>query len=250
MNRLNTVIMTVVLVLATVAAVPAAGTAQETTASNASNASVAPGELLTGVVGVQGAEFEGEVERRTFGLRVAQAASDEDRADIVAEELEDQEGKLADLEARKDALEEARANGSISNGTYRAQVAILAAETQNVKTMGNATRNASENLPADLLESKGINATAIQTLMDGAEELTGPEVAEIARSIAGPDVGQSIADDHSPVTVGPPDDVGPSDSQADGNATDQADGTETDTSRPSSPGEGGAPSGGQGNGGY
>jgi hypothetical protein len=57
---------------------------------------------------------------------------------------------------------------------------------QNARQMATETDNASRGLPADLLESKGINATAIQTLKERAGELGGPQVAAIARGIAGP----------------------------------------------------------------
>ena len=201
----------------------------ETDAAGDANASVAPGERLSGVVGVQEAELDGEVEGRAFGIKVAQAATNESRADVVADQLRDVEQRLNETEQRRQELEEARENGSISEGKYRAEMAKLAAQTQTAKELTNRSENASEGMPAELLESKGINASAIQTLKDRAEQLTGPEVAEIARSIAGnaSPVGAGPSD-RGPGDGGPPEDRGPGDG---GLPEDQGpgDGDEEDT---------------------
>lgn len=211
MNRTITIVMASLLVVAAIGAVPLAGVAQETTGASDNNESEASaGERLTGVIGVQAAELEGEVDRRTFGIKIARAASNESRADVVRENLDAVEARLTELEERKRGLEQAKANGSISNGSYDAQTTVIAAQTANAQSQLNASENASEGLPVELLESKGINVSAIQTLKHNASELTGPEVAAIAKTIAGPDVGKSLASERAPVSVGPPDDVGPS----------------------------------------
>ncbi|PSQ58965.1 MAG: hypothetical protein BRD23_05535 [Halobacteriales archaeon SW_9_67_25] len=227
--RAQTAIVAVALLVA-VAAVPVVGMAAtdgtvladqhenstedgaETDAAGDANASVAPGERLSGVVGVQEAELDGEVEGRAFGIKVAQAATNESRADVVADQLRDVEQRLNETEQRRRELEKARENGSISEGKYRAEMAKLAAQTQTAKELTNRSENASEGMPAELLESKGINASAIQTLKDRAEQLTGPEVAEIARSIAGnaSPVGAGPSD-RGPGDGGPPEDRGPGD---------------------------------------
>jgi hypothetical protein len=220
--RTRTAFVAVALLVAAVAAVPVAGLAAtggqlaaDQHNSTNGNASVAPGERLSGVVGIQQAELEGEVDERTFGIRVAQAATDESEADAVAEQLGDVQRRLQNLERRKQALEQARANGSLSEGKYRAEMAELAARTQTATELADESANATRGLPADLLESKGINATAIETLKERASQLGGPEVAEIARSIAG---------NAAPVDTGPPGERG----QGDGDAGDDA-GTPTDT---------------------
>jgi len=199
--RARTTLVAVALVVASMAAVPATGLAASgdqatdayqtddgttTNETEDGNASVAPGERLSGVVGVQEAELEGEVYGRAFGLRVARAATNDSKAGVVGEQVQDLKQRLDGLRERKQELNESRANGSVSEGRYRAEVAELAARTKTVKELANRSENASQGLPAELLESKGINATAIQTLKDRASELSGPQVAKIARSIGGP----------------------------------------------------------------
>lgn len=157
------------------------------------NSSVSPGEKLSGVVGVQEAEFDGEMAERTYGVKIARAKSNESKAEIVNETLADIEQRLENLEERKQELEDARENGSMSEGEYRAKMAAIAANVSTTKRLANASADTAESLPADLLREKGINVTAIQTLKERAQNLTGPEVAAIAKSIAGSDVGQSMA---------------------------------------------------------
>jgi hypothetical protein len=188
-----------VLVVVSMAAVPIGGLAAvgdgpqtdshdgtETGTDADDNASVAPGERLSGVVGVQGAELEGEIGKRSFGISVARAATNDSKADVVAAQFSSVGQRIAELRSRQQNLNESRENGSVSEGKYRAQVAELSARMQNARQMATETGNASQGLPADLLESKGINATAIQTLKERAGELGGPQVAAIARGIAGP----------------------------------------------------------------
>lgn len=164
------------------------------TATPADNSSVAPGEKLSGVVGVQQAEVEGEVAERTYGVKVARANSDEAKAAVVAETLGEVEQRVTELEQRKQTLQEARENGSMSEGEYRAKMATVAAELSTARGLANASEDTARGLPADVLEAKGVNATAIQALQDRAQNLSGPEVAQVAQSIAGKDVGTSMAD--------------------------------------------------------
>lgn len=192
MRRISTAVVAVLVLVGTVAAVPAAGLGQDADdgatgaqTANESNASVAPGERLSGVVGVSEAELEGEVESRAFGLAVARADSDEARAELIAQKVNESRERVENLSEQRERLREARENGSISQGEYAARIAELAARSDNVQRTANDTANASEGLPADLLESKGVNASSIQQLRDNARNLTGQEVAEVARSIAG-----------------------------------------------------------------
>lgn len=182
------------LVVFSVAGV-AADTAQDATeqANESDNAAVDPGAQLAGVVDVQEAELEGDVEERTYGIQVAQANSNEARADVVGERLTAIEQRLGELERQTQDLDQARENGSMSEGEYRAKIAGVHARTQTVDRLANQSNETAQGLPADLLSERGIDANNIKTLRDRANQLSGPEVAEIARSIAGDNVGQSAS---------------------------------------------------------
>lgn len=194
MRRATTLIVAL-LVVGSLAAVPLSGMAQTTDAaaeSNATNDSVAPGEQLSGVVGVQQAELDGEVQSRAYGVQVAQAAGNDSRAAVAAAQLDDLDTRLDELEQRREALRTARENGSMSEGEYRARTARLAAETRTVERLANQTNETVRGLPAETLRANGIDADAIRTLRNRTDELIGPEVAEIARGIAGDRVGEGF----------------------------------------------------------
>jgi hypothetical protein len=192
MRRATPVLLAALLVVSTLAAVPATTMAQETetVTQQADENATPPGAQLAGVVSVQEAELDGEVQSRTFGVRVAQANTDNAKAAVVADQLNDSAERLAALQQRKQALNEARENGSMSEGEYRAKTAQLHAETKNVQRLTAETNETASQLPAKALERKGIDAAAIKTLSQRASELSGPKVAAIAEGIAGPNVGQ------------------------------------------------------------
>lgn len=218
MRRLTTALMAVMLVASALAAVPAVTMAQETdtatpdgeTATDTATPQVDdtaendtddnrtdPGARLAGVIGVGEAELDGELQSRTFGIRVAQTASDGAKADVVADQLNDSEQRLEELQERRATLQEARENGSMSEGEYRAQIARLHTETRNVQRLTNETNETASGLPAETLEERGINATRIGMLSERASELSGTEVAAIARGIAGENAGEQARPDQA-----------------------------------------------------
>ena len=173
---------------------------------------------LMGTVGVTEAEVEGEVERRTFGIAVARAASNNSKVGVVADQVNRTRERLRELRERREELNESYENGTMSESAYQARLATLAAQVNETETMINETEEESAGLPEGRLEAKGVNATAIQRLKTDASNLTGPEVSRIARSIAGPP---------EDVERGPPEDRGPDRDGAD----DDGNETETDDDR-------------------
>lgn len=170
---------------------------------------VSPGERFAGVVGVQRAEVDGEMDRRTFGVQLARATSDDAKAAVVGDRLRTIERSIEALNRSQRAVQQARADGNISEGAYRARVATLAAQAMTLQRLTQESENATHGLSADALERNGVDPAAIHELRRNASALTGPEVAAIARSIAGPAVGAPIGSRAPPVDVGPPDDRGP-----------------------------------------
>ena len=158
---------------------------------------ILPGERLSGVVGVVEAELDGELAERSFGITIAQAASEDAKAGAVATQLAEVEDRLDELEERNASLESKLEHGEISEGTYYAGMATVAVERGMAERLVNSSAGVAGGLPVELLEANGINATAIQTLMDRAHELSGPEVAAIAQSIAGPETTDPVGPDPS-----------------------------------------------------
>jgi len=207
--------MTVALIVA-LAAIPVGAAAVTTAADDVDDQtdanetdSITPGEQLSGVVGVQNAELDGDLSDRTFGIQIANASTDAAKAEIVDDRLAELKAQLEANDADLEELEEAREAGEISEGEYRSQVATAATETNNTERAAGQTANTTNELPEDVLADRGINVTAIQELRTNASELGGPETAEIARSIAGN--ASAVASE-----PGPPDTVPGNGTPADG----------------------------------
>ncbi|MFB6112950.1 MAG: hypothetical protein ABEJ58_02460 [Halodesulfurarchaeum sp.] len=202
--------------------------------------SVPPGVRLAGVVDVHHAEIEGAIEQRAFGRRIAQANTNQTQARVLARTQERLQERLDAIQERLRTLERARENGTISKERYHAQVPGLLVRAETVRHLANRSQAVARGIPTDVLEANGVNVTALERIRTNARTMTGPEVARIARTIAGTDVGAPL---------GPPEFVpgGPS-QHAGGLAGDhpgprttigrQAGNATETTSGPSGPGEG------------
>ncbi|PSQ13531.1 hypothetical protein BRC99_03840, partial [Halobacteriales archaeon QS_7_69_60] len=186
MNRSGPIVALLVVVGTLV--VPAAGVVAQD--ESTSNDEVAPGERLSGVVGVQAAELEGEIETRAYEAEIEAAESDDERAERVAERTEQLDERLADLREERAELLEERREGELTEGEYRAEIAALEAETDTVQAQLNETNETAAGLPEETLAANGVDATAIRTLGQEADNLSGAEVSALARSIAGNETGE------------------------------------------------------------
>lgn len=220
------------------------GTPPEANATRPGNASTAPGAMLSGVVGVQGAELEGDLEDRAFGLRVARAATNGSKAAVVGDQFATIRDRLDALERERERLDAAYENDSITEDRYRARLATLAARIQATERLANRTESTARGLPAEALRENGVDVAAIEALRANASRMTGPEVAAVARGIAGDASGAGLADTRGPNRTGPPGDVGPApsldgDRGPDGNrsavSTDR--GNDSDPGGPGPPGD-------------
>lgn len=167
-------------------------TADRITTIQAANTSDGPGERLAGAIGVHAAELTGEVDQRAFGLRIARSSTNHTKANVVRGEIETLDGRLAELEQRQAALEAARANNTITEGRYRAEVAILTARAQTLQAHADATEAQLHRLPADVQTDRGLDSHRVRIIRRAAQNLTGPAAAEIAREIAGGGIGHPI----------------------------------------------------------
>jgi hypothetical protein len=166
----------------------------------------APGAHLAGVVNVQAAEVEGEVAERSFGVQLAAARSNASRASVLANQTGDLSERVTELRDRKQELRAAREAGDISAGRYRAEMARVAAELSTANRLLNRTTEAARRMPASALADAGVDAESLDRLREDAGELSGPEIAEIARDIGGPPANRSVGPPGNG-SLGPPDDV-------------------------------------------
>jgi len=184
------------------------GVAPQTTNDSANESeTLAPGQRLAGVVGVQGAEIDGELEERTLATRVDRAESNTSKAGVVATALNTARERLRNLRETQIALREARRAGDISTGEYRARMAITAAQIRTVRTQLDSSEAVTRDLPDAALEARGVNREEIDRLREDADDLRGPEVAKIARQVAG-NGERGPPEDAGNGERGPPEDAG------------------------------------------
>ncbi|QLK24372.1 hypothetical protein HYG81_09550 [Natrinema zhouii] len=204
MNRTLSITLAAVLVVAMVAvplaaaSVSSSANGQATSDSEAGNESIKPGEQFAAAVGVQNAEIEGDVSERAFGIRIANAETNETKAAVVAAQFNETEARLAELERRLEKLNESREAGDISEGRYRAEVATTVVEMRTLERQAATAETTAAGLPEAVLTERGIDVDSIRTLRDRAGDLGGPETAAIARSIAGNGDERSLGPDSDP----------------------------------------------------
>lgn len=233
---------------------PAIGSGQDDNGTD-----VSPGERLAGTIGAEQASLDGEVAERRFGVELARAETNASAAGVVADRLDAVGPRLDALEQRLDGLERARENGSIGTGTYAVRIAVLEVERASLARQLNHTAAAADGLPAEALGQRGVDAAAIGSLRDRANDFGGRAVRDLAREIAGPGVGQGLGPgEHVPGDVPGVDDVtdrgerGPDDrpgtGDVDGADSDgaAADGTAGDGTADRPSGDGGADTGADG----
>lgn len=187
-----------------------------------------PGERMSGVIGIQESEVEGELDSRSFEVRLAAADTDAERAAVIADRIERNERRLAELRERQQAIRERRTAGTLSDGAYAARMAENGATVVSVKRTTNRSAAAAAELPDDVLADRNVSADRIRALRTQADELTGPETAAIARSIGGNRTGAPMGPDRGERPgsgIGPPPGVDAGSGDGDGGGAGSGDGT-------------------------
>lgn len=171
-------------------------------------------------------------------------ADNESRAEIVTERTDELEDRLATLEAEREALREQR--DEISHGQYQSRMARLTVEIAGLERAIEQTRPRAAEV--------GVGEKRLEMLKQNASELSGPEIAEMARGIPGHDrvPGQGPPDDREtgpgndgkesnpengdPATEGNDDSGGPPD-HAPGSGQEDGDDGDDDTDGSGGPSE-------------
>ena len=224
MNRTATAAAVAVLVVLSVAApafgmpVSSAGEsprwAQTTTASTGTN-ETSPGARLGGAVAAQGVAVGTEVESRSLRHQLNQSNSNDSKAAVLARQVNRSQSRLAALRTDRRQLETAYRNDSISESEYRIRATRLSAQISAVRRLNAQTSGVADRLPAESLRRNGVNVTALRSLRSMADEVEGPQIAAIAREIAGPQngLGPSRAGEQRGANRGASGQRGPSDGE-------------------------------------
>lgn len=125
-------------------------------------------------------EADGAVEDGMFEAEYDERAGD-DRAALVEDRTGDLQADLAELRERKRELQENR--DEMSRVEYQARMSRLVSDIRSLERSVERTE--------PLAERAGVNATALRSIRDNASELSGQEVAALAR-------GMSVVPDERP----------------------------------------------------
>ncbi|WP_137291391.1 hypothetical protein [Natronorubrum halophilum] len=120
------------------------------------------------------ADTESTVEAGMFEAKY-DAADNDSQADLVLERTNDLEGQLGELEAEREALSERE--DELHRGEYQARMTRLTVKIQALNRSAERTEHRAEQV--------GVDTERLAELRANASELEGPEVAEIARGLAG-----------------------------------------------------------------
>lgn len=151
-------VVTVLTVSVTVGAVAGQVSGQE-----AQEQGVSPGEILTGVLGSQNADVEGEVERRAVsdaGVEGGEGLSK--RLDRVGE-------KLDYIDERQKDLREMLEDGEISESAYRSRMSVLDTQLENTERTLNLISMVSEGFDEEARDEIGVTEDRIESLSRRAD---------------------------------------------------------------------------------
>ena len=163
-------LLAVVAPIAGAAASGAAGSAQSD-APNATNDS-SMGAEISAFMQSSASEADGAVEDGMFEAEYDERP--DDRATLVENRTGDLQSDLADLRERRQELRENR--DEMSQVEYRARMSRLVSDIRSLERSVNRTE--------PLAEAAGVDTTALRTTRNDASELSGQEVAELAKHMA------------------------------------------------------------------
>jgi len=148
-DPLRVVALAMVLVGLVATPLVAAGGTPATTLATSDGVDPSPGAHLAGVVGTQDTRIRGTFAAGTFEARLANATPDRERAAVIDDRSTRTERRLAALEARVQALDRARENGSLESDEHAARLAALGATADRLAGAATASERAAADLPPE-----------------------------------------------------------------------------------------------------
>jgi uncharacterized membrane protein YgcG len=190
----------VLVALATVTAgigFPVAGAASQTTATSTEEAPM--GTQITAFMQHSAARTNDTVESGMWEAAF-ERANESERARLATARAAGLDDRVATLRAERETLRQLRENGTISGPEYAARVSRLNGRIDALDEAVNGTERATQRA--------GLDVEGLETLENEASNLTGQQVAGIARELAGGDRGRP-GESGRPSHAGQPTDTGP-----------------------------------------
>lgn len=146
------------------------------------NGSAPSGGFISSVVGMEEATVDATVTVASFETRLSAAATDSERAAVIARSLNASRMQVSMLESRLEALRARRMNGSISRGWFAVETSWLLSSAEEQRAVTARLERATRTVPQDELARRNAAAAQIQRLQDRIDRLLATEVPEIHRT--------------------------------------------------------------------
>ncbi|GAA0226351.1 hypothetical protein ACFFQF_10935 [Haladaptatus pallidirubidus] len=145
------------------------------TEQNATSSNSTLGAEISSFMQVSTSQAQGTVDTGLWVARFNQTENRSARRALVRHHVEDMQTELDALQERKQSLVEARNNGDISQLEYQSRMSELIGDIRSLEHGINATKPRAETV--------GTRVNRLQQLDNQANNVSGPEVAEVARSL-------------------------------------------------------------------
>lgn len=187
----------VALILLVSAAVPAAGVlgdtqpaATQTDERNATNGvNVTIGQQLSTVVAATDGEVRSTVEETAFELRF-EAASDNERAEVVADRAEELARRAIEIRADYRNATRAHEAGEMSDSEYAERIAALNARAEDLAESVHRLRGRATGLSALELRSAGFTAADLRAIDERLDAVSGTGAAALLQRFTGRSDGE------------------------------------------------------------
>jgi hypothetical protein len=164
--------------------------AADTTATNDTTANSSLGTDISSFMQSSAAEVDGAVETGMWSAAFNDTDNQSVRVELVETKTTSLREELAELRQRRADLVTEREEGNLSQTAYKAKVSRLLGEIDALRSAIDATTNRAESVNA--------NVETLGSLRSETDNLTGPEIAAVARNVTGVGNGER----------GPPNGVG------------------------------------------
>lgn len=168
--------------LAAIQPLAAAGPAMRERPQTDAEPMTEPGAQLIGVVGAHQSDHEGAVAEASLRVRLQGAETADERAAIIESIYKDLDARLDELATRRETLETALDNDSITLSTYRARSASLTVRLRSIETRGRILEEAATTLSVSVLGTIDVDLSELEALQSRADQLQGDALVFIAPS--------------------------------------------------------------------
>lgn len=158
-------------------------------AQNNSKVNATVGPQLSTVIDVSSDEVQTDFENAAFEFSI-ESASDEDRAEVIAERAEDLRDRAESIREDYEAATEAYEESEITKSAYARRLAVLNARATNLHNSYEQLRKRTEAVPASELRDAGVTESALNRSIENLSSVTGTGARALFKQFTGESEGE------------------------------------------------------------